>query len=270
MSTYQRILPPLIAAALLTTGSSAQDTSRQASDAPRSEVNSVYAARLLQADTRTSDRQAQRAALETQTANIFSLASLQQLSRVQPRTPQPDAPVAVEIDWSAAQVDRRRQGIAQTQNATTATTAFVAQTVRPTNPQAAEAQNTRLPVLLPPLQVLQINGTPTVLLFPRENFYTASITGDRVVIEVFGTRLAHTRAPDARAARNFAAGSNDGYRIAQTEYGQEVHFNRYGAAYSVTIECDRPEQDTRCTSQAYARQLAEALVIVAGTPGEGG
>lgn len=111
---------------------------------------------------------------------------------------------------------------------------------------------------------------PRVLLFPFADFYNLSITGPDIVIEVFGTRLAHAVAPDPATARRLRAGGPGGFRITRTRYGQEVTFNRYGAAYSLTIECDAPESDPRCTGEAYARQLADSLLIAAGRPDEGG
>ena len=53
---------------------------------------------------------------------------------------------------------------------------------------------------------------------------------------------------------------------ARTEYGQELTFNRYGAAYSVTIECDDPRYDPRCNNDIYARQVANGMIVAAGSP----
>lgn len=260
MTSSKKFIPPLLAAALMSTASTAQDVPRdRAASAPQNVTQSALA---------VSDSVI--TGLQAQPASFRSVARLQDLGAAQRRDPQPDAPAVVPVDWTAAQIDARRQQAQASEFSTAMAVNFARQVVRPDNAQAAEVRDTRLPVLLPSPQSLQINGEAQVLLFPHETFYNASITGDRLLVEIFGTRLAHARAPDARAARNFATGTSGGYRIAPTEYGQEVHFSRYGAAYSITIECDRPDLDARCTDAAYARNLADALVIAAGSPEQGG
>ncbi|OLF73882.1 hypothetical protein AWH62_06910 [Maricaulis sp. W15] len=187
------------------------------------------------------------------------------------REPRPDAPVAMPISWGQAAEDIQLQA---RQFQRTDTVAAVAQGnlpfARPTNPEAAGVANTGLPVLIPGTAALGLDGNARVLLFPRENFYNLSITAPGLVIEVFGTRLAHARAPDPLSTRRLNAGDSDGYRISQTEYGRELSFNRYGAAYSITVECDSPDSDPRCRTDAYVRNLANSLIIAAGNPASGG
>jgi len=60
----------------------------------------------------------------------------------------------------------------------------------------------------------------------------------------------------------------DALRVSATEFGQVASFNRYGAAYSVTLECDDPQTDPRCADDVLVRRLARSLVIAAGSPGE--
>lgn len=185
--------------------------------------------------------------------------------------PQPDAPVAMAIDWGQAAEDVQLQA-RQFQRASTV--AAVAQTAlpfaRPTNPEAAGVANTGLPVLIPGTAALGLDGNARVLLFPREHFYNLSITAPGLLIEVFGTRLAHARAPDPLSTRRLNAGDANGYRISATEFGRELSFNRYGAAYSISVECDRPETDARCRDNTYVRSLADSLIIAAGNPASGG
>ena len=180
----------------------------------------------------------------------------------------PDAPRTVAIDWTQAQGDARRQAIPLNQEITAARVA--PQLPRPSNREAAQVTQTRLPVLVPNMAALSNSPAPTVLLFPHADFYTLSISGDGLVIEVFGTRLAHAVAPDPLSARQLQATDPDDLRISATEYGQVADFNRYGAAYTVTLECDNPGTDARCADDELVRRLARSLLIVAGTPGEGG
>ncbi len=196
---------------------------------------------------------------------MANLAALQPQPAAEPASPQ--APRTVAIDWEQARADARRQSAAASQTVTAIRVA--PELPRPGNPEAGQVADTRLPVLVPNMGILSATPPPTVLLFPRTDFYTLSISGDGLVIEVFGTRLAHATAPDAVTARQLRATGPDELRVSATEFGQVADFNRYGAAYSVTLECDNPYSDPRCADEELVRRIARSLVIAAGSPGEG-
>jgi hypothetical protein len=191
-------------------------------------------------------------------------ASLAAVQQQQPAAP--DAPRAMPINWAAAREDARTQTQFNTQ---AVAVRQVQRFPQPVNDGAANVTMTRLPVLIPTSAALGLGESAVTRLFPQTDFYTLSITGPDILIEVFGTRLAHAVTPDAASRRRLRAADPSGYRVSQTEYGRELSFNRYGAAYSVTVECAEPETDTRCTSETYVRQLADALMIAAGSPEPG-
>ena len=227
-------------------------------------VMSSTAALAQQQPAPQPDRQPVPAQLDTTRLNRL-------VAQPQRPSPQPDAPVAMAINWGQVAEDLQRQGRTFQQPSSLA---LVSQRAlpfaRPTNPEAADVVNTNLPVLITTVEALQIDETSRVLLFPRPDFYTLSILAPELTIEVVGTRLAHAREQDALSIRRLNATGSDGYRISPTEFGRELNFNRYGAAYSITVECDHPDADPRCTDSAYIRQLANSLVISAGTPTTGG
>lgn len=204
----------------------------------------------------TADQPLQAAPLDTAT-----LALRQAIAP----DPAPDAPRVMPVNWVAAREDARTQS--QFDNRAVAVRQ-VPRFPQPTNDGAQAVTQTRLPVLIPASTALGLDD-PAVQLFPQENFYTLSITGADIVIEVFGTRLAHATVPDAAAGRRLRTTDADGYRVTATRYGRELSFNRYGAAYSITVECGAPQSDARCTSDDYVRRLAQSLLIAAGNPGEG-
>lgn len=225
------------------------------------------------AQTAQSDA-TQTARLQTERLQSAQLAQpvssglvLQQRDEINRRA-RPERPRIMPINWTQVQVDLRQQSAFVTGELTTATR-LVQRFPRPANEEASQAANSNLPVLLPSLEALDLGASPRALLFPRENFYTFSVRGPRILIEVFGTRLAHTEAPDPASLRRLLARGPSGFDITRTEYGVEVNFSRYGAAYTVTVECDNPETDPRCTQPDYARRIAETLVIAAGSPAEG-
>ncbi|MDG1417400.1 MAG: hypothetical protein P8P99_06340 [Maricaulis sp.] len=196
--------------------------------------------------------------------NLYA-ASYQPEIRQLPR----ERPRRVDIDWAQAIADARTQ--AGNQNFTAINRQPAPQVVRPSNRAAANANATRLPILLPPVIALGMENDPRVMLFPNEDFYTASIQGEGVLIEVFGTRLVNIATPpNPRAVRALLANDGDGFRVSQTEYGREISFGRYGAAYTITIECDAPETDARCSEPDFGRNLGRALLIAGGAPDEEG
>ncbi|MEP4165105.1 hypothetical protein [Maricaulis sp.] len=193
-------------------------------------------------------------------------ASLAALQQQQQQPPAPDAPRTMPINWAAAREDARTQTQFNTQ---AVAVRQVQRFPQPVNDGAANVAATRLPVLIPTSAALGLGESAVTRLFPQADFYTLSITGPDILVEVFGTRLAHAVPPDAASRRRLRAADPAGYRVSQTEYGRELSFNRYGAAYSVTVECAAPGTDTRCTSETYVRQLADALMIAAGSPEPG-
>jgi hypothetical protein len=252
MTQNKKFIAPLLVAVLATTGAStgsvAQDSRAQGSIA-------INTAALAQVQPSRAQR-----------ASYLNTAALTLVQPVQELPARPDRPRRVDVNWTEVAVDFRQQSAQQNRLLTTAN--FTQTLPRPGNDAAARVTETRLPVLLPNIAVLDLQGEPVARLFPSTDFYTFTLTGDGILVEVFGTRLAHAEAPDPLTARQLQASDGEGFRISATEYGRELEFTRYGAAYAVTIECDDPQGDPRCATEDYARRVARALLIAAGTPGE--
>lgn len=161
-----------------------------------------------------------------------------------------NAPPAVAIDWARAQHDADRQ---------------TGDPVRLVNSRASDLALVTLPVLLPDQGTLGLDGA-RARLFAREHFYTASVIGDGMIVEVFGTRQRHAVPPDPATERRIAeARDAQGYLVTQGEGSWDVAFNRYGAAYSVIAECADPA-DARCEDGDYARGVAVSLLVAGGQP----
>ena len=199
----------------------------------------------------------------------LNTANLQTLQTRPVQTATPSEPVAVTVNWNQARIDAREAAAANTQ-------AFrpevgLSRQVRtipvPRNLDPQRLAQTQVPILVPTLSALGFSREPLTMIFPRGDFYTLSITGEGVLVEVFCTRLAHAEPNTALSARRIRGNGPEGYRTEQTEYGREVSFTRYGIAYSITIECDDPEGDARCASPQYGRGLMESLQILPGTRG---
>ena len=52
--------------------------------------------------------------------------------------------------------------------------------------------------------------------------------------------------------------------IERTEYGVDVSFMRFGAAYNMSIACDEPDTDPRCSEAGVAAQIAQLEAIGGG------
>lgn len=167
----------------------------------------------------------------------------------------PAGPPVVAINWAAARHD-----------AETRSSDYTA--VRPRNSRRNDVDDVTLPVLFPAREMLNLPDAE-VRFFPRENLYVLSVTGEDAVIEVFGTRLRHGLPPDPATERRMAdARDADGYLTVRGEGSWDISFDRYGAAYSVTVECSDPAAE-RCADADYARRIAVSLVMAGGAPGAG-
>ena len=179
--------------------------------------------------------------------------------------PRPDDPVAVAVDWQAV-----RRDVVQRQRASLSAVRAMPRPVLPAALAPDEGAQTQVPILTPTQEALGFAAPAEARLYPRGDFYTLVIEGDGLLIEVFGTRLAHARPPDALAARQLRGTGPEGYRSTPTRYGREISFHRYNAAYSLTLECEAPQTDPRCDEPAYGERVWRSLQLMPGTrDGEG-
>jgi hypothetical protein len=178
----------------------------------------------------------------------------------------PGAPRTVAIDWNQVATDLRIQARRFSSPGIAAAPVQQLPIPKLSNATLQDAARTRLPVLLPTAGTLDMGPSPSAMLFPYEDFYTASMWGGGLLVEVFGTRLAHASAPAmARTARRMLAADPDNFVVSRGEGGWDVSFNRYGAAYTVTLECADPE-DSRCANDRQVREVARSLLIAGGSP----
>ena len=121
-----------------------------------------------------------------------------------------------------------------------------------------------IPVLLP--------GDPDLAagmrIFPNGAFYTVSSTANGMSFVLTGAGRTYPLPP--ATARGLKGGLQsrvpaDGIVIEQTEGGLDASFIRFGAAYSISLECANTLGDPRCNNTAYIRQVIARLMVV--TPG---
>lgn len=184
-------------------------------------------------------------------------------------------PVA-PIDWNTAAVDMRRD-MAQMNQDTPST--FVPTQPPPrlpgiTNTQPAELMRPRLPVLLPlesePVSTRgdeEGGGESGMMFFASDYFYSASFHRRGIMYQITGTRLVHAVETSAAIAGQYMAMTDpQGQLVTRTEFGLELSFNRYGAAYTLLIACSNPDENAECRDENTVRAFAGRLVVAGGSP----
>ena len=223
--------------------------------------------RILAAAMTFGSASAASASAQTRSVQPVQQAAIAQQSD---RAPTPDRPVQSVVLWDEVRSDAREEA-ARRQPARTVAVAQQTQAFpRPRNLRPGDLDGMEVPVLVPTYRGLGFSGEPDVMIFPRGDFYTLVAMGEGVTIEVFCTRLAHSEPVNAQTARRLVGSGPEGYRSERTEYGREVSFNRYGVAYSITVECADPMRDPRCTAPEYGDRLMQSLQVLPGSRGTQG
>ena len=134
-----------------------------------------------------------------------------------------------------------------------------------------------MPVLIPPdgetarlpakygleAAVDEIPGLRRMVFKAYDDSYAATLALDGAVILVNGSRIAYATpriGPDISA---------DDYLVSTTESGIEMSFPKFGASYFMSIECDEPSSDNRCTDQNFIMLVYEKLQLVGGVSSGG-
>lgn len=233
----------------------------------RSLIFCLFAAGVLAAPSNAQQRS------EIEPRQAVPVREFQALRVVQRAPAAERDPNLAVIDWNAAREDRQRQLIAFRQQAARVTAAVGAAPFAP--PLSASSQErlrpVRLPVLLPQVSgpvTTRPGGEPGVMLITRDHFYDASFSIPGLTVHVSGTAVIRHRLTDAAMAGALEAGRGaDGVRFSRDEGGYTADFSRYGAAYTVSIEC-ASRTDPRCRNEAGVRALVERLVVAGGSPEE--
>ncbi|MCC5995014.1 MAG: hypothetical protein JJU18_01420 [Oceanicaulis sp.] len=184
-------------------------------------------------------------------------------------------PRLANIDWDAARADHERQLAAfRERTQATATRVVTTESYTPfvTRDLIDRLEPVHMPVLLPQVNGLiqtRSGGQPGLMLRTRPNFYDASYDQDGMSVSISGTRIIRHRmnSPQMREHMDQGRGA-DGVRVEHDESGGlTANFSRYGAAYTVTVECGT-SRDPRCQSEDAIREIVGRLVVAGGNPEE--
>ncbi len=127
---------------------------------------------------------------------------------------------------------------------------------------AAAINSVSIPVLLPGDPDL----TPSLRIFPNGAFYTVSAKWAGMALVLTGAGRAFPLPPGA--AQHLPGGDlksripADGIVIDGAEGGLNASFSRFGASYSISLECASQSADSRCNDPAYVRGLIGRLMVI--------
>lgn len=167
-----------------------------------------------------------------------------------PATPAPDGFEFGEIDWQGVLNDFRKETLTRTGSL----------------PKDAIAQEQRvtptMPVLLPADETL----IRSVRLLIEPNSYSASGDIGGANVTVYGTHVFRRRAADDPVTRAAAApretlANGVQVRVTTAESGIDLTFTRWGAAYLISVECEDPTMDRRCSDPGFIKSLAEKMAV---------
>lgn len=116
-----------------------------------------------------------------------------------------------------------------------------------------------LPVLLPGSMTPAQLAAGVVTTGPH--WYALSSTHDGVTLYLQGTRttVEHGQVALDEAGDEIA---RQPYVISRTHQITTLSFERFGLGYHLDVECARPESDSRCTQDDYARSLHESMTLL--------
>ncbi|HHL19429.1 MAG TPA: hypothetical protein ENJ33_06815 [Thiothrix sp.] len=121
-----------------------------------------------------------------------------------------------------------------------------------------KANAVHLPVYLPSAYAYQ----ETLQMVGEGDFYTVTVPLSAATVFITGDR---TYQQDSNAVTSVSTLAKE-LSFIRAEGMVSVDFNRHGANYTLSIECDQPDDDQRCTQTRFLQQVYADLVLIGGQP----
>ncbi|MEE9304613.1 MAG: hypothetical protein V3U84_12625 [Thiotrichaceae bacterium] len=119
--------------------------------------------------------------------------------------------------------------------------------------------NVTLPVYLPASHAYDKN----MLVVADNNFYTITLFLKEATLIVSGDRT-YQQSSEVSPQLEVAKPSSSAILFSRAEGMMTTSFNRFGANYSLELECDNPDQDSRCLQEHFLKGVYQALIMVGG------
>jgi hypothetical protein len=123
-------------------------------------------------------------------------------------------------------------------------------------------KNVRLPVYLSASYAYDKN----MVVVSDKDFYSISFDLDGLMVLFEGDRTyQESVSPSNKEFQEIVQKSNS-VTFLKSEEIMIAEFNRHGANYAISVECDKPKTDKRCTQEHFIRKLYNNIKIVGGRP----
>jgi len=122
----------------------------------------------------------------------------------------------------------------------------------------SKANEVHLPVYMPSTYVYQ----ETLQMVGEDDFYTVTIPLSEAKVFIAGDRAYQ------QDSTVVSSGSTSAKEVSfiRAEGMVSVDFNRHGANYTLSIECDKPDEDQRCTQTDFLQRVYADLLMIGGQP----
>ena len=121
-------------------------------------------------------------------------------------------------------------------------------------------KDVRLPVYLPSSYAHDKN----MLIVSEQGFYSISFVLNGAMVLIEGDRTYQESVSPANPEFQKIVQQSQSVTFSVSEEIMTAEFNRHGANYAISVECDKPKTDKRCTEENFIRGLYSSIVLVGG------
>jgi hypothetical protein len=123
-------------------------------------------------------------------------------------------------------------------------------------------KNTKLPVYIPSAYAYD----KQMIVVAEENFYTINFILDGAILVITGDKTYQESVPVDNAEFKAIMKASPAVEFILAEGIMSANFNRHGVNYSLSVMCDNPEEDARCTQNDFLKKIYNSLIMVGGRP----
>jgi hypothetical protein len=123
-------------------------------------------------------------------------------------------------------------------------------------------KDVRLPVYLSASYAYDKN----MLVVSDKDFYSISFVLNGVSVLFEGDRTYQVSVSPSNPEFQKIVQKIERVSFSKSEEIMTAEFNRHGANYAISVECDNPKTDKRCTQESFVRKLYSNIVMVGGHP----
>lgn len=106
----------------------------------------------------------------------------------------------------------------------------------------------------------------SMVVVADKNFYSISFTLKGASILFEGDRTYQESISPDNPEFKAIAKKNQPVEYSSSEEIRIAQYQRHGANYNISVECDKPKEDKRCTEETFIRELYASLKMVGGRP----